>query len=91
MARPEGLEPPTYWFEASRSIHLSYGRALRTILTGPAGGRATLAAMKRLPLILSCLSLLLSAFAVHVSLHVRDEVRLQFHEVGRDIRPKSPR
>ncbi len=28
LARPEGLEPPTYWFEASRSIHLSYGRAL---------------------------------------------------------------
>ena len=27
MARPEGLEPPAYWFEASRSIHLSYGRA----------------------------------------------------------------
>jgi hypothetical protein len=27
MARPERLELPTYWFEASRSIHLSYGRA----------------------------------------------------------------
>ena len=26
VARPEGLEPPTYWFEASRSIRLSYGR-----------------------------------------------------------------
>jgi hypothetical protein len=24
--RPERLELPTYWFEASRSIHLSYGR-----------------------------------------------------------------
>jgi hypothetical protein len=24
--RPEGLEPPAYWFEASRSIRLSYGR-----------------------------------------------------------------
>ena len=23
LARPEGLEPPTYWFEASRSIQLS--------------------------------------------------------------------
>ncbi len=23
LARPEGFEPPTYWFEASRSIHLS--------------------------------------------------------------------
>jgi adenylate cyclase class 2 len=26
MARPEGLEPPACWFEASRSIQLSYGR-----------------------------------------------------------------
>ena len=25
--RPEGLEPPAYWFEANRSIQLSYGRA----------------------------------------------------------------
>ena len=27
MARPEGLEPPAYRFEACRSIQLSYGRA----------------------------------------------------------------
>ena len=27
LARPEGLEPPAYWFEANRSIQLSYGRA----------------------------------------------------------------
>ena len=26
VARPEGLEPPAYWFEANRSIQLSYGR-----------------------------------------------------------------
>ena len=29
LARPERLELPAYWFEASRSIQLSYGR------TGP--------------------------------------------------------
>src|SRR5882762_3950088 len=32
LARPERLELPTYWFEASRSIQLSYGRA-RVIIT----------------------------------------------------------
>jgi hypothetical protein len=26
MVRPAGLEPAAYWFEASRSIQLSYGR-----------------------------------------------------------------
>ena len=35
LARPERLELPTYWFEASRSIQLSYGRALLIL----AGGR----------------------------------------------------
>jgi hypothetical protein len=29
MVRPEGLEPPTLWFEARCSIQLSYGRTLR--------------------------------------------------------------
>jgi hypothetical protein len=28
MVRPERLELPAYWFEASRSIQLSYGRTL---------------------------------------------------------------
>ena len=28
VARPEGLEPPACWFEANRSIRLSYGRVL---------------------------------------------------------------
>lgn len=27
LAGPEGLEPPACWFEASRSIQLSYGPA----------------------------------------------------------------
>ncbi len=30
--RPGGLEPPTYWFEASYSIQLSYGRSDQDIL-----------------------------------------------------------
>ncbi len=29
MARPEGFEPPTAWFVARYSIHLSYGRLTR--------------------------------------------------------------
>ena len=31
MARPERLELPTYWFVASRSIQLSYGRAYSSV------------------------------------------------------------
>jgi hypothetical protein len=29
MVRPEGFEPPAYWFVASCSIQLSYGRTLQ--------------------------------------------------------------
>jgi hypothetical protein len=36
MARPEGLEPPAYWFEANRSIQLSYGRDDSVSMVPPA-------------------------------------------------------
>ena len=34
MVRPERLELPAYWFEASRSIQLSYGRTPVIITSG---------------------------------------------------------
>ena len=37
MVRPEGLEPPACWFEARRSIQLSYGRTSK----GPASPKFT--------------------------------------------------
>jgi hypothetical protein len=33
MVRPDRLERPTFWFVARRSIQLSYGRILLTILS----------------------------------------------------------
>ena len=39
LARPEGLEPPACWFEASRSIPLSYGRGLTHYSLGGSAGR----------------------------------------------------
>ena len=32
VARPRGVEPPTFWFVARRSIQLSYGRAVKRLL-----------------------------------------------------------
>jgi hypothetical protein len=34
LARPEGLEPPTTWFEARYSIQLSYGRVFGMLMAG---------------------------------------------------------
>jgi hypothetical protein len=35
VERPEGLEPPTRCLEGSCSIHLSYGRARKSVYSGP--------------------------------------------------------
>src|ERR1700677_2056910 len=50
MARPEGLEPPAYWFEANRSIQLSYGRGSgdRDLMVSPPGAPASLRGGARL-------------------------------------------
>src|SRR5262245_8081530 len=48
MARPEGLEPPAYRFEACRSIQLSYGRAPRQRIASPRFSGSALYAMMSL-------------------------------------------
>src|SRR5579871_975510 len=41
VARPERLELPTYWFEANRSIQLSYGRVRFIVSSQQQGQTAT--------------------------------------------------
>ena len=65
MARPEGIEPPAYRFEACRSIHLSYGRVAddrdRNLRVTGAQGRA---ATVRYALYLTALLTALQAWGV---------------------------
>jgi hypothetical protein len=39
--------------------------------------------MTRLPLIISCLALLVSLFAVHVAFHTRNEMQMFAHSLGK--------
>ena len=43
--RPAGLEPAAYWFEASRSIQLSYGRGTPTENHSTAAGQSVASAV----------------------------------------------
>jgi hypothetical protein len=54
VARPEGLEPPAYWFEANRSIQLSYGRGSggRDLMVSEGGNQKTEFRMKEVAVIL---------------------------------------
>lgn len=49
LAGPEGLEPPAYWFEASRSIRLSYGPADCYHLSDPAMAKSSVETEIKLP------------------------------------------
>ena len=39
LVRPEGIEPPTSWFEARRSVRLSYGRTWEMLRPSLQNGR----------------------------------------------------
>ena len=47
LARPEGFEPPTTWFEARYSIQLSYGRVTRAVYQASSGPPAGITPCRR--------------------------------------------
>ena len=68
--RPEGLEPPAYWFEASRSIQLSYRRTLTNHKTA-----LSIAFSRDLCYSIGCMLVEL----VVENLAVVEQVRVRFH------------
>lgn len=46
--------------------------------------------MQRLPLILSCLSLLISAFALHVAFRTQQDIQAFVHSLPKDVLTARP-
>jgi HAD superfamily hydrolase (TIGR01509 family) len=82
VARPEGFEPPAYWFEASRSIRVSYGRVNAMITRGlfRSAGRVSVAGMGYRGIILDVDGTLVDSNHAHAQAWVE-----AFRELGRPV------